>query len=44
METKNERDVVEKYAPHACCLAKLFSAAVVVFTIYGIYKLIMMLL
>lgn len=44
METKNERDVVEKYAPHACCLAMLFSAAIMVGIIYGIYKLIMYLL
>ena len=43
-ESKNERDLVEKYAPHACCLAMLFSATFVCLTIYGIYKLIMMLL
>lgn len=44
MKNKNERDLVEKYAPHACCLSMLFSATVVGLTIYGIYKLIMMLL
>ena len=44
MKNKNERDLVEKYAPHACGIAMLFSATVVVLTIYGIYKLIMMLL
>ena len=44
MKNKNERDLVEKYAPHACCLAMLFSATVVGLTIYGINKLIMMLL
>ena len=44
MKNKNERDLVDKYAPHACCLSMLFSATFVCLTIYGIYKLIMMLL
>lgn len=44
MKNKNERDFVEKYATHACCMAMLFSATFVCLTIYGIYKLIMMLL
>ena len=44
MKNKNERDFVEKYAPHACCLAMLFSATVVGLTIYGFYNLIMLLL
>lgn len=43
-EVPQERDFVNKYAPHACCMAVLFSAAIVGFTIYGIYKLITYLL
>ena len=43
-EVQQERDFVNKYAPHACCLAVMFSAAIVVLTIYGIYKLIVYLI
>ena len=40
----NSRDHVGSHAAHACCLAMLLSAAIVGMTIYGIYKLIMMML
>lgn len=43
-EVPQERDFVDKYAPHACCLGFIFSATIVCFTIYGIYKLITYLL
>lgn len=43
-ETPQEQDFLGKYAPHACCLAVLMSAGIMVGIIYGIYKLIMYLL
>lgn len=38
--TPNERDFVEKYAPHACCMGLLLSAAIMGVVIYLIYLLI----
>ena len=36
----NERDLVKKYAPHACCMGLLLIAAIVGVVIYIIYLLI----
>jgi hypothetical protein len=34
---QKERDFLEKYAPHACCLSLIFSAGIMVLFIYFIY-------
>ena len=47
MDGKNdieERDFLEKYAPHACCMAFMFSAVIMGLCFYWIYKMILMLL
>ena len=39
-KTQKERDFIEKYAPHACCMGLLLSAAIMGGVIYLIYFLI----
>lgn len=39
-EQREQRDLVDKYAPHACCMALLLSAAIIGGVIYLIYQLI----
>ena len=39
-ETPQEQDYIEKYAPHACCIAVLLSAGIMAGLIYFIYWII----
>ena len=40
----DKRDHVERFVPLACCIVLMLSVATVGLIIYGIYKLILMLL
>lgn len=43
-DAPQKRDFIEKYAPHACCIGVIFSAAVFIGIGYMIYWLIMALI